>query len=157
MKKRLICIVLSITLLFCLGVTGCAKSNKSGTVISIGSAKAKVGESVKIPVEISGNPGILAWNIVFKFDSEVLEYVGYDQGDLFSDYMAFEKAGQVGVNCIENEDIKGDGKLITLEFKVIGDDIKKTQIAVDMEKSSICNNNEELITFTDENGTVKIK
>lgn len=157
MKKRLFCIVLAIALICCAGVTGCAKRNNKDTMISVSSVDAKIGKNVKIPVKISGNPGIMALLIDFTYDAEMLEYVGYEKGKIFSDYEINQKDGNLRLICIENGDVKGNGELLTLEFKVVAKKAGKTEVGVVLEENSICNYDEELIKATGENGTVKIK
>ena len=158
MKKRLFCILLAFVLVFSLGVTGCAKKDKtSGTAITVESVTARAGKNVKIPVTLSGNPGIMALLIDFKFDPKVLEYVGFDKGKIFSDYEISDTDGNLRLICVENEDVKGNGELLTLEFKVKSKDVKETEVSVEIVENSICNYNEELIAAKGKNGTVKIK
>jgi hypothetical protein len=158
MKKRLLSVLLIAALLLCLGMTGCKKKDKSGdTVISVSSVTASKGDTVKVPVKISGNPGIMALLIDFEYDATVLEYKGFEKGKIFSDYEISDNDGKLRLIVIENEDVKGNGRLIDLQFKVIGKDAKKTDVKVIIEENSICNYNEELIPAKGENGTVKIK
>ena len=95
--------------------------------------------------------------IDFKFDSESLQFVGFEKGKIFSDYETSDAKGIVRLMCVENEDVKGDGELVTLEFKVIGDKSAKTEVSVALEDNSLCNYDEELIPAKGEKGTVKIK
>ena len=112
---------------------------------------------VKVPVKISGNPGVMALLIDFEFDADVLEYKGFEKGKIFSDYEISEKDGALRLIVIENEDVKGNGKLIDLKFKVKDKKAKNTEVKVILEENSICNYNEELIAAKGKNGTVKIK
>ena len=146
--------------IFGLTFVGCAKRDgdkNTNLTISVGSADAKVGDTVKLPVTIKGNPGIMAMLIDFKFDSECLQYVGFEKGKIFSDYETSDDNGIVRLMCIEDEDVKGDGKIVTFEFKVISDKAKTTEVSVALEDNSICNFDEELIAAKGKNGTVKIK
>lgn len=164
MKKRLLCVALAAALIFSLSFAGCAKRNnkseaasKSNTVITVASAEGSAGDTVKLPVKVSGNPGIMALLIDFKFDAEQLQYVGFEKGKIFSDYETSDDEGIVRLMCIENEDVKGNGEIITLEFKIIGEKKGKTEVSVVLEENSICNYEEELISAKGKNGTVKIK
>ncbi len=160
MKKKILCLALSVLVIFGLTFVGCAKrddNKKTNVTIAVGSAEAKVGDTVKLPVTIKGNPGIMALLIDFKFDSECLQFVGFEKGKIFSDYETSDDKGIVRLMCVENEDVKGDGKIITLEFKIIGDKATKTEVSVALEENSICNYDEELISAKGKNGTVKIK
>lgn len=160
MKKKILCLALSVLFIFGLTLVGCEKqeeSKKADVTVSVGSAEAKVGDTVKLPVTIKGNPGIMALLIDFKFDSESLQFVGFEKGKIFSDYETSDAKGVVRLMCVENEDVKGDGELITLEFKVIGDKSAEAEVSVALEDNSLCNYDEELILAKGENGIVKIK
>lgn len=157
MKKRIFALLLAVALIFTLGAVGCSKKKTDGLVISVESVKAKAGKTVEVPVEISGNPGIMALLIGFEFDAEQLQYAGFEKGKVFSDYEIAENDGELKLMCLENEDVKGDGELVTLKFKVVGKNNAKTDVKVVIEDNSICNYDEELIKATGEDGTVKIK
>lgn len=160
MKKRILCLLLAVAMVCMVGMTGCAKrDNKKSknTTITVSSVDAKVGKNVKVPVEISGNPGVMALLIDFTYDNKKLEYVGFDKGNVFSDYEINENDGTLRLICVEDKDIKKDGKLLTLEFKVVSKDAGKTEVGVVLEDNSMCNYDEELIKATGKNGTVKIK
>ena len=164
MKKGLLCISLALVLLLSLSFVGCAKrdnssdnNNKAKVTISVGSAEGAKGDTVKLPVKVSGNPGIMALLIDFKFDAEQLQFVGFEKGKIFSDYETTDSKGVVRLMCVENEDVKGDGEIVSLEFKIISDKKGKTEVSVALEDNSICNYNEELIPAKAKNGTVKIK
>lgn len=163
MKKKILCLTLSVLFVFGFLFVGCRKGDSSSDVkksevtIAVGSAEAKVGDTVKLPVTIKNNPGIMAMLIDFKFDSECLQFVGFEKGEIFSDYETSDAKGVVRLMCVENEDVKGDGEIINLEFKVIGDKSSKTKVEVALEENSICNYDEELLPSKGKNGTVTIK
>ncbi len=164
MKKRLLCAALALALIFSLSFVGCSNRDNSSdsapkakVTISVGSAEGSTGDTVKLPVKVSGNPGIMALLIDFKFDAEQLQYIGFEKGKIFSDYETSDDKGIVRLMCIENEDVKGDGEIINLEFKIIGEKKGETEVSVVLEDNSICNYDEELILAKGENGTVKIK
>lgn len=155
MKKKILCLALGFLLVFGFIFVGC--KGEDNVTISVGSATAKVGDTVKLPVTIKGNPGIMGLIIDFKFDSAQLKFIGFEKGKIFSDYETSDVDGTVRLTCLEDEDVKGDGELITLEFKVIGKEATTTEVDVALEENSICNYNEELIRANGESGTVKIK
>lgn len=166
MKNRILAVTMIFVLSFCLLLTGCkGKSDKgdkdaqikADTFIKVSSAEGSVGDTVKVPVKISGNPGIMALLIDFGFDNETLKYVGYEKGDVFSDYDISEDGGNLRLMILENEDVKGDGTLLTLEFEILNDDNKETEIKAIIESNSICNYDEELILTEGKNGKIKIK
>ncbi len=128
--------------------------------LGIKDISAKVGDTVKIPVKISDNPGIFAGQFYFEYDATALEYIDYEQSKLFSDYEVEGKDGVVA--CIisrevSDNDTKENGDIITLVF-----DVKKDAKAGDYtikigDKTLICNLDEQIITPKIESGKITVK
>ena len=154
--KNFIAIVLCLLLLITSFATVSAEESEFSGIVSKTVKVAENGD-VEVLIDIAGNPGIMALLIGFEFDAEQLQYAGFEKGKVFSDYEIAENDGELKLMCLENEDVKGDGELVTLKFKVVGKNNAKTDVKVVIEDNSICNYDEELIKATGENGTVKIK
>ena len=90
------------------------------------------------------------------YDATALEYTGYKQGKLFSDFMFNNETGKIKFITIANGDVKKDGVLVYLEFKVI-DKNKTVPIKVTVNSDSIANHNEEYVPVKTQNGSIKIK
>lgn len=126
--------------------------------IIIGSVSGKPGDTVTVPVKLSKNPGIMAMLLDFKYDSSVLTYSSYKNGDLLSDIEVNATEGSVRMIDIENNDFKTDGTIINLVFK-INKNAKpgKYDITLDVGPGSISNYDEQSIVPKVTNGTVTVK
>ncbi len=139
------------------GKTKSQDNSSNKLTISAASAEAKLNQTVEIPVKISQNPGIMALIVDFQFDSSILQYMGYNEGKVFKDCEIVEKEGVLTLICEDDADVKADGELITLKFKVKSDSAKETALKVVVADNSICNFNEELIAGVGQDGKIKIK
>jgi len=164
-KKKLIIIIVASVLAVALLATGGYFLIKNGfsagtsgkAVISVESVSAKVGDTVKIPVKISGNKGFMGFLLEFQYDNEALKYDGYDKGDVITDYEFSDNDGTLSFVCIENDDVKKNGTLVYLKFKVLDTKKNSAEIKVNVNKESFANSNEEYVVFNGKNGTVTIK
>ena len=125
-------------------------------IFTVESVEAKVGEKVKVPVTLKDNPGIMAMELTFKYDTASLKYTGYEKGDVLSDYEFADKNDTIKFVNLENNDVKKDGTLFYLEFEVLKG-AKTSDILFAIGFDDITNYNEQLFKFTVNNGTVTIK
>lgn len=114
-----------------------------GPTICADSAAAALGQTVTVPVRISGNPGFTNFAIAIKFDTEALRLERIDtveEGEngflcpqtaaVNTAYVAEEGAAPCGfVSGAASEPIVGDGILFTVTFQVL----KQTAGEVDVE------------------------
>lgn len=160
MKKKIVIIIVAVVLALALLITGAILLLKSlfnsDMVITVGDTTASVGDTVKIPVKISGNKGFMAMLIDFEYDTEVLKYKSYQKGDFLTDYELSDNNGNLKFMNLESNDVDDNGVLLYLEFEVISDKASSTEIKLNIGENSICNYNEEIIEAKSENGTVKI-
>lgn len=131
-------------------------SGSSDTVITVGSVSGKVDKKVTVPVSIKGNPGFMAMLLEFNYDTSVLKYKGYTQGDFLTDYQFNDDNGTLRFLNLEDGDVKDNGVLVNLEFEIVSDSAEKTDIKLTVASDSIANQKEQLISATGENGTVTI-
>lgn len=114
MKK--IIAFLSLLIILCSSLTVFASGN---TTINIDIAKIEnATESAFVDISISGNSGISAMTISITYDT-ALQYIGFKEG-IFSDYSVkdYKDENYIRLVVLENEDIKEDGLLISLGFKL---------------------------------------
>ncbi len=95
--------------------------------IKVKDVKASAGETVKIPVIISNNPGVAGAKITISYDS-ALELVSASSGEAFNG-LYYTKPGAYTSPCgftwdSESEVASDDGTILYLEFKV-SEDAKK--------------------------------
>lgn len=92
--------------------------------IVVTSVEGKPGETVRVPIMIEKNPGIMAIGIDVAYDASVLELVGTEKGDIFTGNV-FEVPSQ---NLTDNpyrytvtdatNEYSADGTLVTYIFKI---------------------------------------
>ena len=169
-KKNLIIIISSVAagliLLGALGIwlahifkSGNGSAGKGDTpVISVGSVTASPGKTVKIPVNFKNNPGAMGFFIEFEYDANVLEYLSTDKGELLTDCTAAEAgSGKLKLVSVEDGDVKKDGTLAYLNFKIKDGASGSSEIKAICGENSVCNYDEKAISVKTENGTVTVK
>ncbi|MBQ4040187.1 MAG: hypothetical protein IJC91_03530 [Oscillospiraceae bacterium] len=128
--KKIIVLVLSIALVLGIGVTAIAAANCSVTAESV---EAVAGQSITIPIVISGNSGFTNFCIMIDYDREALELTSINSangentylcGDLVGTNTAYEDedGNTFGfINCALTEKCSENGTLFTVTFKVADD------------------------------------
>lgn len=132
------------------------KIYKNPTIV-VESVEGKVGETVKVPVRVYKNPGVMAYVINFGYDTSALSYVDYESGDFLTDYQFSTHNGTLTFVNLENKDIKEDGVMVYLKFRILETDKDKTEIEIKLNGQDAANSKEQYIKFEGENGTVTIK
>jgi len=123
----------------------------------ISNTSAKVGETVKVPVKVTKNPGFMAFIINFEYDTKALKYKKYSAGDVLTNYEIEDKDGVIKFMSVENGDVKKDGTLVYLEFEVLKGASGKSEIKVNVPEKSVANYNEQFVNIASQNGYVEIK
>lgn len=132
--------------------------------VNLPQVKAKSGEIVEVPIKITENPGIFAGQFQFIFDSNALEYVDYEKGDILDEYEVVPSDGEI--NCIitgnqmkDNQyvDSTKNGTVITFKFKVKSD-AKKGDYTIKLgEKTMLCNIDEKVVSPKIGEGKITVK
>lgn len=125
--------------------------------IKVGTVSGKKGKTVRVPVTIESNPGIMAMLIDFEYDKEVLAYKGYSKGNVLSDYEFSDKNGKLSFLCVESKDVKETGDLFYIEFEIKSDKVKETPVKIKISDQSISNWDEQFVLAKTTDGKVKIK
>ena len=128
--KKIIVLVLSVALVLGIGMTAIAVANCSVTAESV---EAVAGQSVTVPIVISGNSGFTNFCIMIDYDREALELTSINSangentylcGDLVGTNTAYEDedGNTFGfINCALTEKCSENGTLFTVTFKVADD------------------------------------
>ena len=128
--------------------------------VKAGEATVEKGGIVKVPIEVSGNPGFCAAMFSVNYDGEVLEYLGFENGDVVGQCEVAPSGNKV-VAILENSeaaDNEKNGTLYTLKFTAIGNSGAESDIKLELEKEgSFINIDEKVVTPDIENGKVTIK
>ena len=170
-KKNLIIIISSVAagliLLGALGIwlvnifkSGNKQSAGSGgnAVISVGSVSAGTGKNIRVPVSFTGTPGAMGFFIEFEYNADSLEYLSFDKGKLLTDCEVAEAgSGKLKLVSVEDGDVKKDGTLAYLNFKIKDGAAGKSEIKAICGENSVCNYDEKAISVKTENGTVTVK
>lgn len=104
------------------------------------------GKTISVPVNISNNPGIMASALKIEYDSQKLTYIGYDEGEVFENYLFKEEKDGLLFSNIENKNSTKNGVMFYLKFKVkdnaqLGD----SDIKVNATDESFVNFDEEFV------------
>lgn len=169
MSKKKLIIIISIVVAVALAIAGTtillinlfsdgsakANSGKSNgpALITVGSVEGSKGDIVKVPVEISNNPGIGAEMFTFTYDSTAVKYIGYEKGDVLSDYEFSDNNGTLKFLGLEDGDVDKNGTMFTLKFEIL--DKKGSDIEITV--NDIINYDEQSIENTAKGGKIKVK
>lgn len=88
-------------------------------VITVGNGKALVGETVKIPVSITNNPGFAGFSFQIS-GADGLELTGIEEGEVLKtrEERVQSELSNGKVNWTAPENVNGDGVLFYLTFKI---------------------------------------
>lgn len=127
------------------------------TTIAIEDVSGKVGDTIKVPVKMYKNPGVMAYMLNFEYDPAVLEYKGYKEGDFLTDYSFNDANGKLSFVNVEDNDVKENGTMFFLEFKILDSKSATTDIKLNLTGEDAANYNEQFVELSADNGTVTIK
>ncbi len=129
----------------------------SDCTISAGAASGSKGKTVRVPVSIAANPGIMAMIFDIEYDSSLLKYSGYSKGNVLSDYEFSENKGKLTFLNVEQNNITKNGNLFFLEFEILSDKAQDCEIKISVRDDGFCNYDEQLIGVKSKNGKITIK
>lgn len=131
---------------------------KKGT-LEVSSVTAKSGENITVEVSFNENPGIWAIQLMLSYDTDALEYTGYSDGDLFSEYEVNAAADQVKAVALPN-DLKNtykNGTVIKYDFKV-KDGVAPGEYSIKInDGTSVCNADEVTVKPSITDGVVTVE
>lgn len=133
-------------------------SGKSGdAVITVESVSEKAGKNIKIPVKFTGNPGAMGFFLQFEYDTEALEYLSFEKGELLTDCEISENDGTLKLVSVENNNITKDGVMVYLSFKIKDKASGTSEIKLICDENSVCNYDEQSIPVKTVDGKVTVK
>lgn len=142
-------------------VGGTAASTKpipTDITFSVEDITTKKGAVIKVPVKIEKNPGIAAGKLQFEYDTDSLEYLGYEAG-LFLPKEDTTEGKTISIIVLNENDVTEDGTILYLKFTVKNTAAASSTIKVSYDEVvGIGNYNEEmLVPKSFVNGTVTVK
>ena len=137
MKKRIITLLLAVTLLMTLAFPLTASAAESGVEVTVGSLSAKQGDEIVVPVTIDKNSGIWGFNWKLYYDSQVLRFDSIEfstEGDFSKlDFLPTDDAKYPvivqGTGNSVTENVTVTGVAAKIHFKVyVGVALGKTEV-----------------------------
>lgn len=139
-------------------------------IFSVGSAKAKPGDTIVIPVSVENNPGIISLKLSVAYDSAVLELVSAESGDFVVEEQEDVTVGSPSFGPIENNPFtvnwvdalsdgnnKTNGVVANLTFKVKEDAADgDTEISVSYNPNDVFDFDQDNVAFECKAGTVTV-
>lgn len=123
MKKALSIFLIITVLLSCVPINVFAQASTTNTTITVEDAFANIGNTVKVNVMISNNPGIAGATLSIGYD-ENLVLVGAESGNAFfgldfsgNDVETFANPSKFSWDS-ENKEVTADGVILKLTFRV---------------------------------------
>ena len=156
------CCLLSALMLFsiCLTTANAAVSS----CVTVGNVSGQVGETVTVPIEMTGNPGIVAMRIFVSYDTTKLMLLEATDGGLFGqdhDYFGNDITNNpytlLWEDALSNTNYINNGLLASLSFRILDTAANgKTDITIALDAGSTFNVNVQNVPFSTQNGSVQI-
>ena len=144
--------------------TSSANSESGTTVVERGNIKTpdiktSADEIVKIPVKLNSNPGVWGCQFNFDYDTDVFEYVDYENGNIFDECDVNVKDGVIRsiTNLSGLENTNKNGTVITINLKVKSDAKKGTYKLKLRDDSQVVNIEEQVVSPKIEIGSITVK
>lgn len=149
MLKRAIIALSVISLLICSFIPCLA----AGPTISVGKIKASPGETITVPVSISGNPGINTFSLGFSYDRSKLTLKDVTISPKLGGQFTFKEKAV----WLNSRDVFYNGEILYLKFLVADDaGSGETSVSVTYSPGDISNYNEDDVNFSVSSGAVEI-
>lgn len=125
---------------------------------------ANAGEDIEIPIELSGNPGIIALTFTFSYDADVLELLSVEDCGLFAD-ASFTPSGDITMvpfrliweDGLAPENYTENGTIAILHFHVLDTaESGMSEVEINVEASNTFDVNLEDVNVEPVNGGVEV-
>lgn len=131
----------------------------SGVKVAVGTASAKVGDTITVPVKLTGLTSLANYDICVSYDSTILNAVKVENGDIVNSSNAeivdnLANAGEVNVAAINPDDtINADGTvLLNITFNALNTGTSNLTLRVD----ELFAGNLAAVEYTTDNGSVTV-
>lgn len=141
MAKKIIAITLAVIIAMSTFITVFAAGTPT---ITVSSATAEPGETVKLNVSLSNNPGINTFTLGFDYDTSRLKLINVELASGIGGQFAYYNKAV----WLNNKNITTNGNYLVLTFRVLsGATEGKTDVTVLYNRGEISNYNEEEVIF----------
>ena len=126
-----------------------------------GCGSVSPGEVIKVPVELTKNPGMAAAQFTIEYNADKLTFLGYNNGTILEECQAHHETGKIKVVLVKDftksmDDATAKGTLLTLKFQVKENALKgKTSFKVS--ETQFVKVNEQEVEATIQIADLKIK
>lgn len=154
--KRIICLIVSSVILLMCG----AVYSTELPIISVSGAAGKPGDTVKVDVSISNNPGIASYRLKPNFDNTKLMPMSVSGEGITSNIQQtgvdLSSIDYVTVVWANESDLTDNGVLFSVYFKIISDSAEIIPINLSYTQGDICNQNLDDVLPVLSNGAVTV-
>ena len=125
----------------------------SGPTISVGTAEAKPGDTVTLPVRLTDNPGINTFSLEFLYDNTKLTLLDVTPAANIGGQFVYKKKAV----WLNGSDTRYNGEVLSLTFRVLSTaEFGKTAVSVAFAPGDISDENENDVAFSIDAGSVSI-
>ena len=150
MKKRAVSFLLVLCMIVSLFSSMSTAFADTSPQIKVSTEKAGAGEEVTLSVSTVNNPGVAVLALGIEYDRTKLQLIGFEDSGL-TGWAVNTKAVWVG-----DGDTDYNGEILKLKFKVLEEELGKTEVAVSCGEGDAYNYNEEPVAFKTVSGGVEI-
>lgn len=157
--KKAVCVVLCIVFLFT--SMSVAATAVGGVNVSIGNQRAEAGGTLKVPIQLSNNVGVMGFKLIVKYNSAALTPVSVEYGEAMNYGMQDNIEGDSvpGEMCIYwsgSENVSANGVWFNMNFNVNADFVGDTEIELSYSQADTFNEDFEDVLFNCYGGTVSV-
>lgn len=153
---------LVLALLICAFSVSLFASAAQPTLI-VGSAEGKAGDTVAVPITISGNPGIVALRIFMEYNSAVLRLTEVTDGTIFpagkntfNDDLTANPYTMLWMDGTSQTNYTANDTLVTLTFEILDAAAGSYPIKLTYDSDSTFNKDLDNVTFAVQNSSVTV-
>ena len=155
---------ISLVLVLLIGVFSASLSvSAAQPTLTVGTTEGKAGDTVTVPITISGNPGIVALRIFMEYNSAVLRLTEVTDGTIFpagkntfNDDLTANPYTMLWMDGTSQTDYTENDTLVTLTFEILDAAAGSYPVKLTYDSDSTFNKDLDNVTFTMQNGSVTV-
>lgn len=159
MKKKLVLFISIVAALAVLAAGVAIFVQMGDCTATIGTEKSLAGDNVVIPLKLSKNSGMWGGQIIINYDSDAIDFVSCENGELFEECASNDNEGQLSilVNQSNLKNTKKSGILLNLKFTV-KETAKSGSYKLSFDKdTNFCDADAELVDVELKSGEIIVK
>lgn len=132
--------------------------------IIVSNVDAKRGDTVKVPVTLVNNPGVLGMSLTVSYEKNTLELLSVQNGEAFAETLTMSHSRELKSGCVflwDGEAISDeqilDGSILILEFKILEKaPVGKTPIIVVCSEDGTVDRDLQIVEIGTESGFITV-